>query len=608
MIPKVLIVEDEKVFRDAIQNELSNSKVVDPIIVESFDAAMEAARQDFFLLVCSDMVLKNPHAAPCRGDELLTQIARVRPTAKRIIVTAFPQDMAPELIKSCDPIDGAADGIWLSADRGSLGALIEEYVTRNGLARTLRINSLDAIFKSLRPKIDKAQVRAAREHKEKHILFDQVALTPGEVHYVIARLLSTPESVAVQYGGFLALDTTDTIEGIDLVEMTRGKSLSCVFKGRPRTRLGHDGILCIIKLGPRGETAEEIAAYERYVRFARHAHARVESLSHVLGDAIGGICYSFAGIVGDGSDVISLQDILEAGIGTRESEAADCSAQVLRMEFNPSQKEWYRKEEPSNQLLTDFFVHAYTWNPLQHALHRTISEDFGGNDSPWSGYVHSGKLHIRDASPIPLAHDELIARVKARFPRYRSCIVHGDMNAENLLVSLHELNLASTSLFKGELRAVIPIDYRMTQRGPVFLDFAALEVAVRCTGAQLDMMKQYPNVGDLLDVIGENERRLLKEAWQTDVQYEVSREGIVEDRGALWNTLAFELVQLARGNFGRQNDKPIDLKTEYVATCLLYGLRVLRIRGLYSPRMLQAKARVLKWVSVLMEFLEHEIR
>ncbi len=608
MMPKVLIVEDQKVFRDAIQDELNNSAFVDPIIVDSFDAAMEAARKEFFLLVCSDFVLKKAGAAPRRGDELLTQIAYIRPTAKRIIVTAYPQDVFPELIKSCDPLDGAADGVWLSADRGSIGALIEEFVKKNHMTSTVHIGDLDAIYSALRPKIDRAQARTAREHRQKHQTFETVALTPGEIHFVISRLICTTDLVAVQYGVFVPHDTIDTIDSIALVEMTRGKSLSCVFKGRPRTQGGEDGILCIVKLGPRGEIAEEIAAYEKHVRFGRHAHARVESLSHVLGDTIGGICYSFAGIVGDGSDVVSLQDILEAGAEGQENDAANCAANVLRMEFNPSQKEWFKKEQPVKQLLTDFFVHAYAWDPLHHALHRRISEDFGGNDSPWTGYVHSGKLHIGDTEPIPLPHDELIARVKARFPRYRSCIVHGDMNAENLLVSIEGVNPESTSIILGKLRAVIPIDYRKTQRGPVFLDFAALEVAVRCTAVQLDMMKQCPDIGKLFQAIEEDERRLLKNAWTTDVRYEESRDGTVEDRGAVWNILAFELVQLARGNFGKQNDLVMDLKIEYVATCLLYALRVLKIQGLYDPRTVQAKARLLIWIAVLMQFLESEIR
>jgi len=54
--------------------------------------------------------------------------------------------------------------------------------------------------------------------------------------------------------------------------------------------------------------------------------------------------------------------------------------------------------------------------------------------------------------------------------KYKSCIIHGDMNANNIITA--------------EDGRAIMIDYRHTTVGPRALDFAALETAIRLSSVK----------------------------------------------------------------------------------------------------------------------------
>jgi thiamine kinase-like enzyme len=125
------------------------------------------------------------------------------------------------------------------------------------------------------------------------------------------------------------------------------------------------------------------------------------------------------------------------------------------------------------------------------------------------------------------------------------------------------------------------IDFRYANFGPVATDFAALEASVRIRG------DWGPVTGPALMETAKEERRLLAEAWG-----DAERQGAVEH--PYWAKVSSHLVSLAR------QASPSLSQREYIATCLLYALRVGRVRRLAEGR----KMRLIPWIAALSEALD----
>lgn len=600
MKAKVLVVDDkDKYLEDAIES-LKECEEIEPIVASGFREAVKLMREHFIVAAFVDLVIARP-GDPGNGDTLLNHLFLLRPTARRVLCTQQAAMEISRITKALHPAHGVAECVWRRGD-GRFGDIIQEYVSREGLFSDMVVESLDEILASVRPKVEEYQ----RKCEDAILKTEPAVVTKEEIHHVLSRLLRPHQKLQADRGGVTHASVDDRISRIKLVELNRGKSLSCVFKGNPITRNGDPGILCIIKLGPRRDMEDEVRAYERNVRFTRHTYRRVEMLSSCFADTIGGACYSFAGRSPRGEDVMSLQDIIE-------DNNMPFAISVLRTEMNPAEKEWYKKESEIAAPLSSFFGLAYGLKLPDHVDSvLSIAQSFMAQAARVGGICLDGRLarkwYFDDShgrtTDVLLPEEEDIGDLNIEFKRYRSAIVHGDLNGENLLVGKPVSELFADN-WANPIEWVIPIDYRHTQRGPIFVDCAALEAAVRCSRRYLVAIETPADYRRMIQLV-EDEKKLLREAWLTVVPYEVGRLGEFRSTGVSWADLSFEITQLARGNFSKPGLGTFSVKREYVATCLLYALRLLKIQRLYEPNVLASKARLMVWMSALLSCLRNE--
>jgi hypothetical protein len=356
------------------------------------------------------------------------------------------------------------------------------------------------------------------------------------------------------------------IAELELKPLAGGRSSSTVLRCVPHTHGGgHKGSLCVVKIGPRSEMREESDRYHLYVRFYRSSVRRVEMLSSQLGDTVGAVCYSFAG--GGVSDIKPLEDLL------KDEDLRTVA--YLRHEFSPESREWYRQVQAADNpaALVKFFE-------TTHKI--KIAEQLGD-------VVRLAK----DADvPIRLRHVPEIA-AELRQVASHTCIIHGDLNAGNLLLDFDPQDAPipfqrrdenrfwtsfETPVGTGHSRRSLLIDYRHTTRGPIFIDFAALQASLRMLPAEVDGFADYAKAV-------EQEREVWRQGWSgAPMQY-----GRTEELEGLpyWGLVSHELIRLGRLNFeatqtepGRRPVTDAAWPREYAATCLLYGLRLFKIQAL----------------------------
>jgi hypothetical protein len=383
--------------------------------------------------------------------------------------------------------------------------------------------------------------------------------------------------------------------------------LECIpFTVRQIANQSHRGNRCVVKVGPVGEAGKELARYERYVKFFRTSQRRVELLGQAYGDTLTAICYSFAG--GSNTPADSLEDILEK----KDLRALDC----LGLSYSPRAREWF-KDVSSGQSVWKFFESVHFQHDKPINLLDKLHSDLVNWELPELAALLPGPR------TLPVQAD-----IGAQY-----CIVHGDMNAGNIMMANFPSNpidfeatrareewwerrvaaIASDSAWAGGQRTAgavasspasdgllgakaILIDYRHTRRGPVFIDFAALECSIR------GMPECVYNRGDLHAIANDYDREisLWKLAWEKDPFESCGRD---QWRGlGYWGAASYELIQLARRNFEGTQDfagehalrKKLTRdawKKEYAATCMLYALRLLKYEDFGDIRVREASGR-----------------
>jgi hypothetical protein len=151
---------------------------------------------------------------------------------------------------------------------------------------------------------------------------------------------------------------------------------------------------------------------------------------------------------------------------------------------------------------------------------------------------------------------------------YHACIVHGDLNAENVLVSSDG--------------RVMCIDYRYTGWGPRVLDYVPLEASLRLSTGSTE--------GAVEHVARDHrfEAEIWKRAWGD------SDAGKAFAEWPFWARVSVRLSRLMREQIPDVSQK------EYAAACLLWALRIFRVTSLRF----EARLRLLSWMSGLCHVLE----
>jgi CheY-like chemotaxis protein len=422
---RALVVDDDSDVRRKALDAAVPAEGLEVLVAATMSEAIDLIVDNFLHLAVVDLELSSATRQLAEGQTVLRALRTGRPSCRRVLLTKYTADMPEKVFELLDPAAPVLDG---AIDKGGFGDYFDSYVSLAAEAwerGPVRIENLDEVSAMLKRKaIRGPEVLPGR----------RAAVTQDELGFVLARL----------FGQRMREDDPDPddIECITLRPFTGGKSRSVVLHGRPVNRLGHHGLLCVVKVGPRQDAEQELARYERYVRLRMSLSRRVELLGNAMGDTLGAIAYSFAGH--DPGEVQDLQALLDAGDPDALSRMHDVFAGT----------DW-TGESPDGPDLARFFFNAYNLRP--HAVRKDI-EDFADEHATTYGWQHrrnelrlpGGKLHLPDAEDTGRG---LLHR------SFRTAVVHGDLNASNVILADDE-------------RSII-IDYRHTTRGPRTMDLAA---------------------------------------------------------------------------------------------------------------------------------------
>jgi CheY-like chemotaxis protein len=539
---RALVVDDDEWVREKGDGASVPDQGIEVLTAATKEEAAEMIAANFLHVAVVDLELKKGARGLGEGRMVLRGLMKARPSCRRVLLTAyattFPERVF-EMLKPDNPV------VYGAIDKDKLGEYFHRYVRSladSWRRATVEISNIDEVYDLLRQK----SIRGGT------ILGDwKVEVTRDELQYVLASLFGQR---------FRAVDDTpdpDDVEKVTLDPFLGGKSRSIVLHGRPLDRLGGEGLLCVVKIGPRADAEQELRRYEQYVRFRMSLHRRVELLDHALGDTVGAIAYSFAGQ--DPSEVGDLQTLID-GCDPRSFAHFD--------EVYGEGSAWGPEGEEGDDL-GEFFGQAYKLNT--RAV-RTDIELFADDLATRYGWTHRRNELLLPGGKLVLPSDENMGTGLLHMD-YRTTIAHGDLNGSNVIL--------------GDGGRSILIDYRHTARGPRALDYASMQASVRLGISCRD------RPADQAALDEGYEYRLWQHNWRTGDEWWPSAS---PDEPPYWLVAAAHLMRLTAERL------PDLTRAEHAATCWLYALRVFRVRDLDKD----TRLRLLIWISALDRVLADE--
>jgi hypothetical protein len=291
-------------------------------------------------------------------------------------------------------------------------------------------------------------------------------------------------------------------DDVALEPMSGGFSGSYVFNMISRNK--KSGINCVpsvIKISKREFAEQEYENYNRFVKWGLPYTWRVDLLGFGISKSFGAIAYSF--ILSGSQEFESLTDLLR-------KKDNDRAIKVIDTLFSPTMRRWYGPPLiiPQNNL-----VERYNNRYFRGVDGKDISEKafISTAQSAFGAHRVGNRLVIGSKSfdsPQPTLFGMPMGT-------YQSCICHGDLNSNNVMVA--------------ERNQIIFIDFQETGRGHVFEDFVTMEASVRLyhgeegpKGLQLLEMEQMICDGEDVSglsgpqLIAAGIRRLARNNFQTE--------------------------------------------------------------------------------------------
>jgi hypothetical protein len=540
---RALVVDDDDWVLKKAKSAEDQAAGIEVLTASTKEQAAELIADNFLHLAVVDLELSKTPRDLGEGRMVLGALMRVRPSCRRILLTKHATTFPERVFEMLKPDDPVAHG---AIDKDTLEGYFHRYV--RSLADAWRcapvaITNLDEIDAALSSK----PVRG-----ETFLQDWRAAVTRDELQFVLASLFGQ------RFRNPGEGPDPDDIEHIALEPFHAGKSRSIVLHGRPVNRLGGEGLLCVVKVGPRADAEQELTRYQRYIRFRMSLSRRVELLGSAIGDTLGAIAYSFAGQ--DLGDIGDLQTLLDQSDPQTFSQF-----DTLYAEHN----DWGPDGEDGDDLGA-FFHEAYGLRP--RAVRGEISL-FADDQASKHGWQHRRDELLLSGGKLVLPSDDDSLGMGLLHMDYRTTVVHGDLNGSNVIV--------------GENGQSILIDYRDTTRGPRALDYASMHASIR-----LSLSCRERPVSKATDDEAA-EYQLWQNDWTSGLESWRSSHG---SEPPFWLAAAAHLMYLA------SNRLPDLSRAEHAATCWLYALRVFRVRQLEK----EARLRIMIWMSALERILADE--
>lgn len=282
---------------------------------------------------------------------------------------------------------------------------------------------------------------------------------------------------------FTTHDTMETavVSKAQLIPLKGGYSSSKVFKMHCFTTKGIKIINAVLKYSPVKNAEVEINNYLKYVKWYLPYTWKPEMLAASLGKKYGMICYSFA--YNDDKQFSSLTDKILAG----DSKSISLAIEKIFADSEAGKK-WYADEnretvtKPINDFYVDFYFKRYDQKPypdIYNHIKKLLVER--------GGYENAGQYFIKDVV-YPSAKSLLLDEVAQS---YITCILHGDLNSNNIMISEDE--------------EIIFIDFQETGIGHVFHDFIVFEMCLKLYyNTNLDFSKRI----EIETMLSKNENEL----------------------------------------------------------------------------------------------------
>ena len=541
---RVLLVDDERRYFDQIAPLLDEIPQLELVHVASQDEALGAITTGFFQLAIVDFSLRGQAKTDKDGLFVLKRLAEVRPTCERVLFTTSVGGAdRREALKTVAPAHGGkvalASGYVNKADEDLRAHDLIRERAQSWLHHPVTVGNAEFVLERLlRNKVlgdvELSQTRGS------------LVPSADELDYVLSALFGQ--------GTVDPNRSVDMVSELDLNPMSEGWSRSVTAWCEPRSANGHPGPRCVVKIGPRSDTYQEVTRYRAYVRYRLRLSHRVELLDSCFGDTIGAVCYSHHDVA------VSPQLDLQSRISRADPVAFSCVDQL----FDPDGKNWLADMSDERDM-AKFFRTEYR-RSMKAAVGKV--RDFVALDD---------ELHVeRDGAVARFGDVRLCLPTDVELGSpvltgpFKGCIVHGDLHGANVLTT--------------EAGQPVLIDYRNMARGPRLLDFASLEVSTR-----MSPMVCERSTSDLIGVDLEAEFAAWRDDW---APHRVHWPG----DAPYWRAFSGNIRRLARRNF------PDATEVEYAATCLL---RTLRVFMAHAPRDVHRR-RLLIWLAVLTSVLRED--
>jgi hypothetical protein len=523
---RALVVDDDTDIRQRFDNEFRDDPQIKVKTTGTPDEAKRLIQTEFFHAAFIDLMLEN-NTKP-EGKYLLAVLRDTRPSCARFLLNSVLDKSLFELLRIDGPL---IHGILDKLHQDELDVEVLRRVAQRWLERPIEVAGLGDVYQKLKGPSKDGSAR----------------VTPEEIDYLASRIFGQGE-------------TYDTFLGKSRLEiLTGGRSRSVVTLGRPVHRSGREGILTVIKFSELEEARQEYLRYCQHVRFMLSLNRRVELLGYYEADTLGAMCYSFAGE--SPKHVISLEKLIHDGQPIIQD--------YLRRLFSLESKEWLAQTSDKRFDQGRYFRESYGFD-VRSILESV--EEFARRICPAIG-GHLGDDEIKCVNArIKLPEEKILAAGHLR--DCPACVVHGDLNAANVIIAPGENGPETTR--------IMLIDYRHTGVGPAALDFAALEASLRV----------FSNLEAIRTETVEPLVRLESLAWKHGWAGDPSPSSQFNDL-PLWAETSSLLIHLARNNL------PELTQRQYAGTCLLWALRVFRVRQIGDD----ARLRLLLWISRLLEAL-----
>jgi hypothetical protein len=512
----------------------------------NYAEALELLRTQFFHLAMIDARLDREDKDNFEGLSLLGELKNLRPACERVVMSrlfGMWRD-AERIVREVHPLPGFARGrahsLFNLADPAQTCAdLIED--------RAFRWLRTQVQVVGAQVAVDGLQARARRGSGE------AARITHDEVDFLVSRLFGQGEQWNQGDGIGIAR--------VELALIEQGFSSAAVLKGRCFSANQAPGIWCVLKFADRHYIEQELVRYSRYVRYRLAVHHRVELLGCGFGDNLGVLCYNFASASPESAPVSLSKLFLKADRGFFVA---------LDDLLSPGKKGWYQ-EKGTVRSLGNHFHTTYAVDTIEIRRQLASLHEIG--------WLQGDRLTIGDVVLELPSADLFVNTVFTGSAE--SCIVHGDMHCDNILVGAGNYpNL---------------IDYYYVGNGPRAIDFATLEGSVRLLDLQqrIGMDDQVgngpdPALADIVVMIRE-EQALEQTVWSGGAAAFGPEQALSN-----WATASLHIAGLARRNHEGLR------REEYAATCIMWAMRLLKVPALSTRQRL----RLLVWISPLITLLK----